>query len=460
MVGEPGTYRFTLTGFPTGQAGTVTIEFLPGSFADGAGTTDVGSTAEFFLAAPVGGAASATGPTATLSSPAPGEAVTAAALNAAGYIDITYASHNGSPIDESFLNTLAPFTITGTGAANVKSISGVLQLVGAPEALDGGSTTDTSVTYRYFLVAVNSSAPLFTAGTVTITFNQTFKTADGTASPTGMTQTFTVSASAPGAATTSKTISLGPLSLQGPSAGLENVGFKNGMLDLTVVLGVNTASLAFGGSQGASGVSATLTGLQGTLEVQLDVLGLLSGHVRIDVPGKFSLSVASLDGDDPADPQLSTPPACRSPMTRRRRAARRSSSSRVRRSASPRSASLARSRRLTRQRARTSRPPSANTIPGLTVFGDGLTFGQAELTLAHSDGTPITFGSIITFNDIRFGVENFSINFDGPQAAFNGSIFFATGGASCSRASRSPPRSPTAAPSSTPTARPTPRRCG
>ena len=152
VVGEPGTYRFTLTGFPTGQAGTVTIEFLPGSFADGAGTTDVGSTAEFFLAAPVGGAASATGPTATLSSPAPGEAVTAAALNAAGYIDITYASHNGSPIDESFLNTLAPFTITGTGAANVKSISGVLQLVGAPEALDGGSTTDTSVTYRYFLV--------------------------------------------------------------------------------------------------------------------------------------------------------------------------------------------------------------------------------------------------------------------------------------------------------------------
>ena len=84
---------------------------------------------------------------------------------------------------------------------------------------------------------------------------------------------------------------------------------------------------------------------------------------------------------------------------------------------------------MTRPPARTSPPRNANTIPGLTVFGDGLTFGQAELTLAHTDGTPITFGSIITFNDLRFGVENFSINFDGPQAAFNGSIFFATGGA-------------------------------
>ena len=245
------------------------------------------------------------GPVAMLSNPAPGESITATALNAAGYIDVTYKSLTGAPIDESTLSSmLAPFKLTGTGLANVKfnpSPNGSVPILSAaPQPLDGPSTTDTSVTYRYFLTPVDSTQPLFSAGAVTITYTAgAFSTAavpsgaggpiPAANDPGGMTQTFTISNSAPGAATTSKAISLGPITLQGPHAGLENFGFKNGMLDVTVALGVDRASLATSG-----GITANLTGLQGTLEVQVDVLGLLGGHVRINVPGKFSLSVAAL----------------------------------------------------------------------------------------------------------------------------------------------------------------------
>src|SRR5262249_28412284 len=115
---------------------------------------------------------------------------------------------------------------------------------------------------------------------------------------------FTVEPNTPGALTGSGPISLGPLTLQGPTIGIEDIGFKAGKLVVTIGLGVNRASLASGGSrpagsssqpQSRSGVTAELTGVLGTFDVAVDVFGLLGGHVDINVPGKFTLSVASLE---------------------------------------------------------------------------------------------------------------------------------------------------------------------
>src|SRR5205807_526282 len=175
----------------------------------------------------------------------------------------------------------APFTLTGTGLANIARANDGTPLLGGslPTPLDGPSTTDKSVTYRYYLQPKNTSdtTGLFKAGTVILTFKTaSFGTKPASGSDKvnlqGLTQTFTLTADAAGQATTPKTIKLGPLQLVGPHAGIQDLGFKNGMLDFTVALGVDNAALAFGSSQGGSGVTATLTHVQGTFEVQFDAL--------------------------------------------------------------------------------------------------------------------------------------------------------------------------------------------
>ena len=74
---------------------------------------------------------------------------------------------------------------------------------------------------------------------------------------------------------------------------------------------------------------------------------------------------------------------------------------------------------------------------------NGFTIGQAELIYGSSVGAgqthakstdtsgdgKIHFGSVLVMDDIRVGVTNFDVNFSTGVAAFNGSIFVATGGA-------------------------------
>ena len=76
-----------MTGFPTNQTGVVTVQFLPGAFSDTSGVQDIGSSEQFYLVASTG---ASPGPTAELANPAPGQPVTAATLNADGYIDVSY----------------------------------------------------------------------------------------------------------------------------------------------------------------------------------------------------------------------------------------------------------------------------------------------------------------------------------------------------------------------------------
>src|SRR5207248_10946379 len=73
----------------------------------------------------------------------------------------------------------------------------------------------------------------------------------------------------------------------------------------------------------------------------------------------------------------------------------------------------------------------AKKIPGLTVTTHGFKVGTAELTFRPGGagaGSSINFFGIISFDDLRIGVENFAVNFPGAQPAFNGNIFFASGG--------------------------------
>ena len=67
------------------------------------------------------------------------------------------------------------------------------------------------------------------------------------------TSQFTVSTTATNAGSTSQALTLGPLSLAGPSIGLSNLSFSGGKVDVWVSLGVASASLAFGGAQSSSG---------------------------------------------------------------------------------------------------------------------------------------------------------------------------------------------------------------
>ena len=493
VAGQVNTWRYTVTGFPTNQTGIVAVQFLPGAFSSG-GVQDVGSVQTFSLVAHTGDQA---GPVAALANPAPGQPVTASALNTAGYIDVSYRSMDGAPINKSTLTTLAPFTLTGPGVAGVLlNPDNTPVLVGTPLLIGGTSASATSVTYRYFLQkSSGATGGLFGNGQVTVTFlNGKFATTDGIKNgdpravigTPGQTQTFTLSDSAPGGGTTSRTLSLGPVSLQGPTISIADVGFKDGELVLTIAFGADHAGLNFGsnsssgasstsGAQSSSGVAINLTGIAGTFDVKFDALGLLSGNFRFpSLTGKFSLNIAQLTATVPgvvvltaSGIQIGYDPAGPADQTL----------------VSINSASISfPAFNLTG----TIRPYDPNAghsvsatssapglIPGLVIRENGFTLGQAELDygVATPTGDPlsnggsstnaVSLGSILTFKDIRVGVQNFSVNFSAENpVVFNGSIYFASGGATFL------PGKPvsatiTALPGpATPTGRPTPRRCG
>src|SRR5205823_10909387 len=159
----------------------------------------------FFLVTPTGLNPNPTpGPIATLASPTNGGSITLAQINAQRYIDITYTSLNGSPIDKNSLNTsVAPFKILGP-IADLANTAGRPTIIGTPLVVSGQAATSTTVTYRYFLKDSNTSntTGLFSTGAVTIQFDGTWRTVDLTVNVANLTASFTIDPSAPGEATT------------------------------------------------------------------------------------------------------------------------------------------------------------------------------------------------------------------------------------------------------------------
>ncbi|HEX4525985.1 MAG TPA: VCBS repeat-containing protein, partial [Gaiellaceae bacterium] len=453
VAGTANTYRYTFTGnLPT--SGVFGIHFLPGSFSDntGSGATGVNSadtTQQSFIVQAEGGKP---GPTASLASPGDGDSLTAQALNAKHYIDVTFETHDGSVVDKTTIeNHPAPFKLSGTGIGDLAvDVNGVPILIGSPLLLRGSEPDAKKVTYRFFLKDKDTTNTLdvFQPGMVTVTFAAGAFKANNVNS-TATKATFTLDPNAPGAATGNGTITLGPLSLQGPSLALADIGFQDGKLILSIAIGLDHAGLNFGGtaaasSQTTSGISLNLTGILGTFDLSVDALGILGGHFSASLPGKFSLRVASLDGHvpdvvdinasgivvhyDPAGPADQE-------LVRIDSASITFPKLNVRGTIRPYDTNAG-------HNVDSSTGGGSNIIPGLVVRSNGFTLGTAELQyggIPNGSGNQLTpqsgdgkihLGNVVVFDDLRIGVNNFSVNFDAANpVVFNGSIYFASGGA-------------------------------
>ena len=487
-------YSFTVNGVIPTEA-VVQIRFLPGTFSDqsgvgGAGVTNFGETEQFFL---VPALDASPRPVAILASPGNGEAITALDLNARRYIDITFQSFSDYAIDKtSITDSLPEFRLTGSGVADlaVDPLTGAPILVGAPLLISGitkaGEPEAKVVTYRFFFKDKDktNNVDLFKPGTITVEFfrddvnGRYFKTLEPETGPTygarnaaGLSQSFTLDASAPGAVSGSKPIEIGPLSIQNPTIGIADIGFADGMLVLTIAIGADRAGLDMGkpkptgpgapagptgqsSQQASSGVTVDLLGILGTFDLKVDVFGLLSGNVRIEPTGKFGIRVSSLEAIVPEvvtvyaeGIEIKYDPA----GDRTQELVKINSATvffpklNVRGVIKPYDPTIGRSVDDTGQ--------TSGVIPGLVVRQNGFTIGTAELGFGIDSpdaqplqqgprpaaGSPaaapaatqskIKFGNILEFDDIRIGVQNFSVNLDAEKPiVFDGIIFFASGG--------------------------------
>ncbi|HEX8911189.1 MAG TPA: hypothetical protein VF796_02435, partial [Humisphaera sp.] len=90
-------------------------------------------------------------------------------------------------------------------------------------------------------------------------------------------------------------VNLGPLKLVGLKPAISGFSFKNNTLSALVGLRADSATLNFGGATAGSGVTSTLTGVQGQFELAVGV-DLSSFKVTSFGPtGRFSLSIASFN---------------------------------------------------------------------------------------------------------------------------------------------------------------------
>ncbi|HEY9249312.1 MAG TPA: hypothetical protein VIO38_09285, partial [Rariglobus sp.] len=225
-------------------------------------------------------------------------------------------------------------------------------------------------------------------------------------------QTFTLQAG--GGAVSAKTISVGPLTLVGPSISIADFGFADGKLILSIAMGVTSGSLAFG-SGGSGGITATITGLRITFDIAVG----LPGDFSLSATGKFSVEVATLEIDVPnvvniraAGILIQYDPAATG----------------VQELVRINSASLSFLNGQVVGSISQVTDANGQLIPGLVVRSNGFTLGQAEIMVAPAGG--INVGSVLKLKDVRVGVTNFTVVFGDTNPGFSGTIYIASGGAS------------------------------
>ena len=506
VVGKINTWLYSWSGTAPDN-GIVEIRFLANAFTDNSGVGNMAETERFFVVSlDSGGNPIPPGPVASLASPMNGEALSAADLNARRYIDITFTSLDGTPIDKASIEDIAPeFTMSGPGILDLMvDATGAPVLVGLPLLISGRGADATAVTYRFFFKDRNktNAIDLFGPGAITVSFLgwgvadpshpvgrpawNTQGNGFDSSTPTdttgwnirGLTQGFTLSPAAGGGLTAGGPIALGPLSLQGPTIGIADVGFADGMLVLTIALGVNRASLDFnnktpvangsatppppaptGGSQSGSGITVDLIGLQGTFDLAIDALGLLSGNVRIEPTGKWGVRIASLEAEIPNVATLTAegivfgydpnhdPANGPQELLRISTAKITFPSLGVTGSLRPYDPTAGRNVNAPDD----GQELAASIVPGLIVYDNGFKIGTAELAYGLPPFPPgqalqpgnelsstqsavdrdINLFGILKLDDLRVGVQGLSVTFgDGDtDAAFTGTIYIATGGA-------------------------------
>src|SRR5439155_16104768 len=238
------------------------------------------------------------------------------------------------------------------------------------------------------------------------------------------------------AAAATNPISLRPASLQGPTVSLADVKLFGTKLVITVAVGVVQATLAFGGNApgvyaASSDITAKLTGLLGKFDVTVDLLtaasALTSGGVSallgaFDLPGKFSVHIDAFEVSVPSvvkitgtgvditwDPSFT-----------------------------PVAPDFKGQKLVTVTTAKIEFPSFGVTgnIAGLEIRTDGFHVTHFDVTYKpgmNSNGntapSSIKLGGILEFDDLRFGLNNFDVQFkQSGSVDITGEIFFASGG--------------------------------
>ena len=420
------TFRYSFTGaLDTAGGTTVSVHFLPGTFSDSLGAANADATQSFtvFFGAP----GSTPPPTQVLLGPSSGAVVNATTLAAKGYLDVKFTVPTGATID----------------AASIDGNEIHLTAPAGSHALDHlFSTTQFDVTqldantWRYTLKPATGTpvTQMLGAGIVNVEFQANSWTANsGALHNAASKSSFTIATDTTGAGTASNDINLGPLKLSGPSLSIADMQLRGTTLALTIAIGVNSATLAFGSGGDSGGMSASLTGILGKFEIDANLLTAFTAFTAANpvstllsafsVPGNFSVDVATVNVTVPGivvvngagihvnwDPNYD--PAAHAGHAQTI---------------------------LTVDTASVNFPSFGltasigvhGTNPGLTVRTDGFKLGDASLTIRHADGSPIDFLGLLQFQDIRVGVTDFGVTFDSNGNASldnNSSFYFASGG--------------------------------
>jgi hypothetical protein len=418
---------------------TVTVTFVNATWSDVRGANGAAEVERFTLYTPAPAtAAPSPQPYATLASPTNGATASLQTLNAQRYIDVIFFSPTGAAIDAASIDG-NELRITGAGAANLaKNADGTVMAT----VLNVSGNT-----YRYLLTPRVGVDPkdTFVAGDVSVQIvagSWRVGTGDSAVSNIRTDEVFTISASLQTAAAGSNAIALGPLSLQGPSLTLAKTQFKDGKLILTVAIGVDVASLSFGGgqSQSSSGITAETDRIAGHLRHRCRYHEGAGRHHRRRQPARGLQRAGQVRHPDRRSQAIEIPNALKvtgsgiifnwDPNY------------------DPAENGGARQRLLVVQQASITFPAFGITgqinpndgSPGLVVYTDGFDIGEAQLiykpgatgpnAMSQTSGATgkIGIAGILEFDDLRVGVTNFKVTF-GQAVDFDGTIFFASGGA-------------------------------
>ncbi|MBC8496829.1 MAG: hypothetical protein H8D37_04135, partial [Chloroflexi bacterium] len=357
-------------------------------------------------------------PDATLAFPLMDGQIDARTLNLRKYIDVTYNDYSGTGLNiSSITDADAEFNLSGVGDAQLSSVV----------PLNG-------TTFRYSFTDKDTSndIDLFIPGLVSVSF-VAGGWYDQSATPKANlaeTETFTV-VDGRGAAT--KTLALGPLSLEGPSVGIEDFQFK--MVDkegtkiprllIMIGLGLDRAALDFGSEQSGSGVKVELLGLMGAFEVavDLDITDPDFPFVFPDISatGRFAISVDELYVDIPKILKVEGFSISVNYDPNYDPAAHNGESQQIIEVVSLEVEIIP----ISLKGALTQYTRTDGTIiPGLSVRTDGFRLGDASLQYTGE----ISLGTILKIKGIKAGVTDFGITF-GQAFSFDGEVYIAADGA-------------------------------
>ena len=381
-VNNPGLFKYTFDGHfvttdsdPYHQVG---VEFLAGSFSDAHGTSSTASHEQFFLF----GTSDPVVPTAQLGSPLNGASIALDAFQARQYVDVTFSGDG---------------TITGVSSSSITvTDNGTALTVGAPTQLSAS-------TWRFGLTGTVA------AGTVVVNFaagGWTLTDAGGAHPGESGTASFTITQSNADSGSTSTPFTLGPLSVTGGSITLADTSFSKGKLTLTIAIGLDSASLDFGGA------SATLTGIVGTFDIQIDLLQALQAINNpsallgaFSVPGAFTLKVASLN--------VTVPGALLVTATQ------------IAVAYNPnQDQSYGSGHPLVTVGSASITFPSfagvGGNVSGLKVYSNGFSVDSAGIHVAPAGG--INLLNLLVFNDLEVDIDHFGVSIDSGTVNFHGGV--------------------------------------